>query len=74
MPAAVRVTDLEKRYATDEGAVNAVRGVSFEVEHGEFFTLLGPSGCGKSTTLRCIAGLEKADGGEIVIDDLVVVS
>ncbi len=74
MPATVRVTDLVKRYATDEGAVNAVRGVSFEVEHGEFFTLLGPSGCGKSTTLRCIAGLEKADGGEIVIDDLVVVS
>ncbi|MCY4583002.1 MAG: ABC transporter ATP-binding protein, partial [Chloroflexi bacterium] len=74
MPAAVRVEDLEKRYATDEGAVNAVRGVSFDVEHGEFFTLLGPSGCGKSTTLRCIAGLEKADGGEIVIDDLVVVS
>ncbi len=74
MPVAVRVEDLEKRYATDEGAVNAVRGVSFDVEHGEFFTLLGPSGCGKSTTLRCIAGLEKADGGEIVIDDLVVVS
>ena len=74
MAATVRVTDLEKQYATDEGAVNAVRGVSFEVEHGEFFTLLGPSGCGKSTTLRCIAGLEKANGGEIVIDDLVVIS
>ena len=74
MPAAVRVEHLEKRYATDEGAVNAVRGVSFEVEPGEFFTLLGPSGCGKSTTLRCIAGLEKADGGQIVIDDMVVVS
>ncbi len=74
MAATVRVTDLEKQYATDEGAVNAVRGVSFEVEHGEFFTLLGPSGCGKSTTLRCIAGLEKANGGEIVIDDMVVIS
>ena len=74
MPAAVRVSNLAKSYSTDEGAVNAVRGVSFEVEAGEFFTLLGPSGCGKSTTLRCIAGLEKADGGEIVIDDMVVVS
>ena len=74
MPVAVRVEDLEKRYATVEGSVQALRGVSFEVEQGDFFTLLGPSGCGKSTTLRCIAGLEKADGGEIVIDDLVVLS
>ena len=74
MAVAVRVENLEKRYSTDEGAVNAVRGVSFEVEDGEFFTLLGPSGCGKSTTLRCIAGLEKADGGEIAIGDMVVVS
>ena len=74
MAVAVRVDNLEKRYSTDEGAVNAVRGVSFEVEDGEFFTLLGPSGCGKSTTLRCIAGLEKADGGEIAIGDMVVVS
>ena len=74
MAVAVRVENLEKRYATDEGAVNAVRGVSFEVEDGQFFTLLGPSGCGKSTTLRCIAGLEKADGGEIAIGDMVVVS
>tara|TARA_Y100001936_G_scaffold252876_1_gene314611 strand:+ start:243 stop:1418 length:1176 start_codon:yes stop_codon:yes gene_type:complete len=74
MATAVRVTNLIKRYSTDEGAVNAVREVSFNVEEGEFFTLLGPSGCGKSTTLRCIAGLEKADGGEIAIDDMVVVS
>ncbi len=74
MVVAVRVESLVKRYDTDEGAVNAVKGVSFDVESGEFFTLLGPSGCGKSTTLRCIAGLEKADGGEIAIEDMVVVS
>lgn len=74
MTTAVSVKNLEKRYTTDEGDVNAVRDVSFEVESGEFFTLLGPSGCGKSTTLRCIAGLEKADGGEITIEDMVVVS
>ena len=72
MTTAVSVKNLEKRYTTDEGDVNAVRDVSFEVESGEFFTLLGPSGCGKSTTLRCIAGLEKADGGEITIEDMVV--
>ena len=40
---------------------------------GEMVTLLGPSGCGKTTTLRCIAGLEKADAGRIVIGDRPVV-
>ena len=39
---------------------------------GELFTLLGPSGCGKSTTLRCIAGLETPDSGEIELAGRVV--
>lgn len=42
---------------TAEGPMRAVRGVSFTVEPGEFYTLLGASGCGKTTTLRCITGL-----------------
>ena len=41
---------------------------------GEFFTLLGLSGCGKSTTLRCIAGLERPETGEIAIGDQIVFS
>ena len=45
----------------------AVDGVSFSVPEGDFFTLLGPSGCGKSTILRCIAGLEAPDEGEIAV-------
>lgn len=52
----------------------AVAGVSFEVEKGEFFTLLGPSGCGKSTTLRSIAGLEKPDAGTIEVDGQIIFS
>jgi spermidine/putrescine transport system ATP-binding protein len=47
----------------------ALDGVSLKVEPGEFFTLLGPSGCGKTTLLRCIAGLERPDSGEIVINN-----
>jgi iron(III) transport system ATP-binding protein len=52
----------------------AVRDLSLSVAPGEFVTLLGPSGCGKTTTLRCIAGLERPDGGEIRIDGNVVAS
>jgi iron(III) transport system ATP-binding protein len=53
-------------------AVNAVDGVNFSVQPGEFFTLLGPSGCGKTTTLRLVAGLEEPDAGEILIDQIAV--
>jgi iron(III) transport system ATP-binding protein len=49
--------------------VHAVDGISFDVQEGELFTLLGPSGCGKTTTLRCIAGLEMPDAGEISLSD-----
>jgi len=52
----------------------ALNGVSLSIEEGEFFTLLGPSGCGKTTLLRCIAGLEVPDGGEITLGDKVLFS
>ena len=42
--------------------------LSLEVEQGEFFVIVGPSGIGKTTLLRCIAGLEVVDGGEIFIE------
>jgi iron(III) transport system ATP-binding protein len=66
------VTGLSKIYPTDRGPVHAVKNVSFQVEEGAFYTLLGPSGCGKTTTLRCVAGLERSDDGEIRLDDKVV--
>jgi multiple sugar transport system ATP-binding protein len=44
----------------------------FNVKDGEFVILLEPSGCGKTTTLRCIAGLETPDEGEIYIEDRLV--
>ena len=67
MPA-IRVTHLSKSYRVGRQAVPAVHGVTLEVPDGKIVTLLGPSGCGKSTTLRCIAGLERPDDGEIFFD------
>jgi multiple sugar transport system ATP-binding protein len=64
----VRVVNLRKVF----DKTIAVNRVSFEVLDGEFVVLLGPSGCGKTTTLRCIAGLEAPDEGEIYIDDRLV--
>jgi iron(III) transport system ATP-binding protein len=52
------------------GNFTAVKGASFTVKDGDFFTLLGPSGCGKTTTLRAIAGFEKVTSGQILLDGL----
>ena len=54
---AVVVAELRKSY----GAVQAVRGVSFAVEHGEIFALLGPNGAGKTTTLEILEGFRARD-------------
>src|SRR6201996_2702603 len=68
--ARVEIKGLSKSYGEHE----VLRDLSIEVGDGEFLTLLGPSGCGKTTTLRCVAGLERADGGEIRIGGTVVAS
>jgi len=64
----VKVINLRKAF----DKTVAVNRVSFEVLDGEFVVLLGPSGCGKTTILRCIAGLETPDEGEIYIGDRLV--
>jgi ABC-2 type transport system ATP-binding protein len=59
--AAIEVRDLRKAY----GAVEAVRGVSFEVERGEVFGLLGPNGAGKTTTVEILEGYRRRSAGEV---------
>lgn len=76
MPPAVAVTDLRKTYPAKgkDPAVEAVRGVSFEVAPGEFFGLLGPNGAGKSTTIGCVTSLARPTSGRIVVDGVDVVN
>ena len=66
----IKIQKLTKRY----GDMLALNDVSLTIESGEFLILLGPSGCGKTTLLRCIAGLEIPDEGQIIIGDKVVFS
>lgn len=70
----INVRDLVKTYRHERGETEALKGISFDVQQNQFFTMLGPSGCGKTTALRCIAGLERPDRGEIQIADRIVVS
>ena len=51
------------------GSLHVLKGINLEVEKGELLTLLGPSGCGKSTPLRCLAGLEEVQEGQIFLED-----
>ena len=66
----VEIEHLHKEF----GREVAVKDFNLSIAEGEFVTLLGPSGCGKTTTLRCIAGLERPEAGEIRIGDEIVVS
>jgi len=66
----IEIRNLFKQYKK----VTAVNRINLEVNEGELLTLLGPSGCGKTTTLRCIAGLEKPEEGDIIIDGKSMIS
>lgn len=50
------------------GGKEILHGITFDVNDGEFLSILGPSGCGKTTTLRLLIGLESADGGSILLN------
>jgi branched-chain amino acid transport system ATP-binding protein len=62
--ALLEVDDIHAHY----GAIEALKGVSLTVEHGEVVTLIGSNGAGKSTTLRSISGLTPASSGKITFD------
>ncbi len=67
--ATVQLVDVVKDYGTQR----ALTGVNLVIKPGEFVALLGPSGCGKTTALRALAGLERVNAGQILIDGVDVV-
>jgi NitT/TauT family transport system ATP-binding protein len=61
---AIAVRDLSKRYATRDGNVAALEGITFDVGEGDFVAVVGPSGCGKTTLLKILAGLMPPSRGD----------
>jgi NitT/TauT family transport system ATP-binding protein len=71
-PAYLAVENLSKVYATDDGPIRALDGVSLSQKRGEFVSIVGPSGCGKSTLLMIAAGLASSSDGKVLIDGAAV--
>jgi ABC-type sugar transport system ATPase subunit len=66
--ARIQINGLTKRF----GSVVAVRNLTLDIADREFLVLLGPSGAGKTTTLRCVAGVEALDSGEVAFDNQIM--
>jgi putative ABC transport system ATP-binding protein len=68
-PPVVAGQDLTKRYGEGDAAVDALRGVSLEIQPGSFTAIMGPSGSGKSTLMHVLAGLDRPSAGTVAIAD-----
>lgn len=68
----LEVKDVTKTYQMGEVEVQAVKGMNFEVERGEFVVVVGPSGSGKTTLLNMIGGMDTCTSGTITLDDVCV--
>jgi ABC-type lipoprotein export system ATPase subunit len=64
----VEARDVDKHYDAGEAEVHALRGVSLTLRRGEMAAIMGPSGSGKTTLLNCLSGLDRIDGGEVLIE------
>ena len=61
----LELDNVTKFYASQDKKLHALHEVTFDVDHGEFVSIVGPSGCGKSTLLKIIAGLDSPSSGEV---------
>ena len=65
----IQTHDLKKTFRQGEVVVEALRGITFQMEEGEFAALVGPSGSGKTTLLNCIGALDTPTSGKIIVGD-----
>ena len=72
--AIVSVDAVSKRYGDGDTAVDALRGVSLEIERGKLTAVMGPSGSGKSTLMHILAGLDRPSSGRVVLDGVDITS
>ena len=68
MSAYIELQNVSKHYQMGDTVINAVDGVSFSVNKGEFAVVLGASGAGKTTILNMLGGIDTSDGGHIYVD------
>ena len=71
---ALEVNDVTKVFATSAGIFEALRGISFVINRGEFVSIVGPSGSGKSTLLNMIGALDRPTSGKVYIDGIDIFS
>ncbi len=64
----VEARGLRKVYDTGKVQLEALKGVDLAVRRGEMVAIMGPSGCGKTTFLNCVSGLDRFDGGDVLIE------
>lgn len=64
----LEVKNICKTYQSKNGEIEALKNISFDINEGEYISIIGPSGCGKSTLLSIISGLENKSSGEIYIN------
>ena len=68
MGAFVEFENVSKIYKTGDVEVHALTDASFEIQKGEFCVIVGESGAGKTTLLNILGGMDKASGGEVLVD------
>ena len=66
----ISARDLDLTFETGDGPVHALKGISLDIEKGDFVSFIGPSGCGKTTFLRVIAALEEPTAGQITVNGM----
>ena len=71
---ALEVNDITKVFATKAGVLEALKGISFVINRGEFVSIVGPSGSGKSTLLNIIGALDRPTSGKVYIDGIDIFS